>query len=168
MSDRSYVSIMFYDCPVDEWDDVINILNTHGINAIFSNQDRADCGKPNFRLEIIDEEVRLGSMSEACAEMSKAHPRAIFWGQQDAYYEYYGDRCVQVEEGYSWKETDNSGHVPLSNERLTALIEEAGSDVEKLKNLLHEHFGTEHFNAILEWRDGVRTRQYVIEEMPTL
>lgn len=158
MSDRSYVTIMFYDCPPAEWQDIVDTLVRHGINV----------GETpgTFPVDIVDEEVRLGSLSDACTEIAKDHPKAIFWGQQDAYYEYYGDRCIQVEEGYSWKETDNSGNVPLTAANIMTIAQ--GCEPQDLEAQLLEAIGHQHMVAALEWREGKRKPQYVIEEMPTL
>jgi hypothetical protein len=160
MGDRSYASITFYDCPPDEWKSVLDILKQHSVDPGSAYEETT------FPIEIIEEELRLGSLSDACAVIAAKHPKAIFWGQQDAYYEYYGDRCIQVEEGYSWLEVDQSGHAPLTADTINKIA--SITPPEKLKDALLAAIGDSFVNAATEWRDGVRKPQYVINETPTL
>lgn len=168
MSDRSYVSIVFYDCPPDKWNEVVEVLEKHGIqtgnngHGVLVNNDM-----PIFPIEIVDEEVRLGSMADACREISDISAKIIFWAMQDAYYESYGDRCIQVEEGFDCREVDNSAHVPLPSGLITKLAQQATSK-EDLESLLLKEIGEPYVAAAMEWREEKRKPQYVIEEMPTL
>jgi hypothetical protein len=163
MSDRSYANIVIYYCPEDAWRKALSILRGNSIDA--------DLDTPyptEWPIEFVDEELRLSTMADACRELQLEIQEIIFWANQDAYYEYPGDRCIKVDGlPYSHVEPDNMGHVPVSPEFLDDLAQQHETK-EDLVAALHEYLGTLALRRACEYRDGTRTPPFVINEVPTL
>lgn len=163
MSDRSYATVTFYWCTPADWPKVVECFNQHGGMTV--PEDMNEYPK-EWPYTITDDEVRLTTLHDILKDVA-SQTDAIFWGAQDSYFEYLGDLDIQVEEGYFHGEPDNTGSLPMYVEHLTSLIASVDS-LEALQVLIDEKAGTKFLKAAIEWRDGVRKPQFVIDEQPTI
>lgn len=170
MSERSYASITFYDVNPVHQEEIVSILDHHGFGMYQwpSVRDGAPSGEIPLLGEWLDEECRIGSLHEACEEIVKRFPDAVFWATQAEHYEYTGDVDInEPEHGYFHAETDNLGIIPFSYDHMEQAAQRNPNwTVNDLLLHFRERSGEDNFIAIRKWKDGERQPQYVISESP--
>jgi rhamnogalacturonyl hydrolase YesR len=119
MSDRSYAQLTFYRVEPDEVEPIARILGGHGI--LYDPSEGADLIRTGD--EIIDEELVLGELAEALTQVARDYPTAVFWGSQDARYEFTGDLLInEPVHGFFHAYTDNSGDVTFRVAEIEELV----------------------------------------------
>jgi hypothetical protein len=151
MSDRSYAQVTFYRVREEDVEPIAAILGERGI--LYEPGEGADLIRNGD--EIIDEELVLGELAEALTQVAREFPEAVFWGTQDAKYEFTGDELINEPVfGFFHAYTDNSGEVTFVARQIEELFEQHpdwGKD--ELLAELRRQSGVANVAEIRKWAD---------------
>jgi hypothetical protein len=153
MSDRSYAQLTFYRVEPDEVEPIARILGGHGI--LYDPSEGADLIRTGD--EIIDEELVLGELAEALTQVARDYPTAVFWGSQDARYEFTGDLLInEPVHGFFHAYTDNSGDVSFRVDEIEEIAKADPSILgwEGLVAELRKRAGEPNLVEIRKWGDA--------------